>query len=303
MSTPTCAIVLVCWNNKAYLEPCLQSLFDAGMRHSFEVVVVDNGSTDGSQEMLRTRFPTVGLIQNQGNVGLGRASNQGLEATSAPLVLLLNNDTIVNGQSLDKLIDFMIDTPDAGAAGGALLNSDGSFQSADHSFSTLTEEFLIATRIGELLRPGYPSHGADRQTKSVGWLSSACLLVRRAALAQTGPLDEEYFIYGDEADLQYRLVRAGWTVYYVPGAEIIHHGGRSLDRWRRRKMVYRGKMLFYRKNYGAVRELLLRGMLGALTVAKVGAWSLAWPIPRFTERAARELRSNVDVLRLCVSLR
>ncbi len=301
-ATPACAIVLVCWNNRAYLEPCLDSLYGAGLRHSFEVVVVDNGSTDGSQDMLRQRFPAVLLVQNHSNVGLGRASNQGIEATTAPYVLLLNNDTIVNRDSLDALIDHMIATPDAGAVGGKLLNEDGSIQAEYGNFSTLREEFLIATRIGELLWPGYPSHHPSHDVRSVDWLSSACLLVRRAALSQVGLLDESYFIYGDEADLQYRLIAAGFKVYYLPRATTLHFGGRSLDRWRRRRMVYRGKMLFYRRHYGAVREYLLRGLFGALTVAKVGAWSAAWPIPSLHERATRELRSNIDVLRLCVKL-
>jgi GT2 family glycosyltransferase len=300
--TPTCAIVLVCWNNKAYLEPCLASLYDAGLRHSFEVVVVDNGSTDGSQDMLRLRFPTVRIVQNSGNVGLGRASNQGIEVTTAPYILLLNNDTIVNRESLEALIDHMIATPGAGAVGGKLLNEDGSVQAEYSNFSTLREEFLIATRIGELVWPGYPSHHPSEEVRTVDWLSSACLLVRRAALDRIGLLDESYFIYGDEADLQFRLIANGWKVYYLPTATTLHFGGRSMDRWRRRKMVYRGKMLFYRRNYGAVREYLLRGLFGALTVAKVGAWSAAWPIPSMQQRAARELRSNVDVLRLCLKL-
>jgi hypothetical protein len=299
---PDCAVVLVCWNNKSYLEPCLRSLFDSTLRHAVEVVVVDNGSTDGSQEMLASRFPQVQLIQNDRNLGLGRASNQGIEATRAPYVLLLNNDTVVNGESLDRLIDWMAATPDAGAAGGTLLNGDGSFQAAYGKFPTLGEEFLIATRLGEMLWEGYPSHRTGEGARKVDWLSSACLLLRRTALAQVGLLDEQYFIYGDETDLQYRLIKGGWSVYYLPQATTIHFGGRSLDRWRRRRMVYRGKMLFFKKNYGPLRHYALRAMLGALTVAKVGAWALAWPVPALTERARRELRSNADVLRLCLRL-
>ena len=299
---PVCAVVLVCWNNRDDLQPCLRSLFESGMRHAFEVVVVDNGSTDGSQEMLRSVFPQVSLVQNDCNLGLGRASNQGIEATSAPYVLLLNNDTVVNGASLNALIDCMAGTPDAGAVGGTLLNEDGSFQGAYGNFPTLAEEFLIATRVGALLWEGYPSHRTAGAIKAVDWLSSACLLVRRAALSQVGLLDEHYFIYGDETDLQYRLNKGGWKVYHLPEATIVHFGGRSMDRWRRRRMVYRGKMLFFKKNYGALRHYALRAMLGTVTVAKVGAWSLAWPVPAFKERARRELRSNADVLRLCAKL-
>ncbi len=294
--------MLVCWNNRDYLEPCLQSLFQLTVRYTFEVVVVDNGSTDGSQEMVASRFPQVQIIQNDRNVGLGRASNQGIEATRAPFVLLLNNDTVVNGESLDRLIDWMAATPDAGAAGGTLLNSDGSFQAAYGKFPTLAEEFLIATGLGEMFWEGYPSHRTGKGARKVDWLSSACLVLRRTALAQVGLLDEHYFIYGDETDLQYRLVKGGWSVYYLPQATTIHFGGRSLDRWRRRRMVYRGKMLFFKKNYDSLRHYALRAMLGVLTTAKVGAWALAWPVPAFRERARREVRSNADVLRLCLRL-
>lgn len=301
-SQPSCAVVLVCWNNRAYLGPCLRSLFEAELRNTFEVVVVDNGSTDGSQAMLRDEFPGVRLVQNGANVGLGRASNQGIASTGAPYVLLLNNDTLVNGPSLDSLIDFMRATPDAGAVGGTLLNEDGSFQAGYADFSTLPEEFLIATRLGEMVWPGYPSHRTASEAMPVGWLSSACLLLRRAALADVGMLDESYFIYGDEADLQYRLHRAGWKVYYLPQATTLHFGGRSLDRWRRRQMVYRGKMLFYRRNYGRPREWALRAMLAAMSAAKLVAWGLAWPAPALRGGATRELRSNADVLRLCLRL-
>jgi len=302
VAPPTLSIVLVCWNNKAYLEPCLNSLFEAGLRSPFDVVVVDNGSTDGSQAMLREVFPTVRLIENGHNAGLSRASNQGIHATSGRYVLLLNNDTLVNGASLDALVAFLDATPGAGAVGGRLLNPDGSFQSAFAPFSTLCEELLIATGLGERLRPGYPSSRDTHDIRAVGWLSSACLLLRREALAQVGLLDEEYFIYGDETDLQYRLQRAGWTVYYLPTATTIHYGGRSMDRWRRRKMVYRGKLLFYRKHYGWLRTTLLRCLFAVLSTAKLLGWGVAAAVPRWRERAGREMRSNLDVVRLCWKL-
>ena len=134
------------------------------------------------------------------------------------------------------------------------------------------------------------------------WLSSACLLVRRSALSQVGLLDEQYFIYGDETDLQYRLIKGRWKVYYVPSSTIVHFGGKSLDRWRRRRMVYRGKLLFFKKHYGPLPYHALRAMIGCLTVAKAGVWLAASLSASRRERARRELRSNVDVLRLCARL-
>jgi len=301
-SVPDLSIVLVCWNNKDYLEPCLRSLFKTGLRHRFDIVVVDNGSTDGSQAMLRGAFPQVELIENDRNAGLSRASNQGIDATSGRYVLLLNNDTLVNGPSLDAMVAFLDATPEAGAVGGRLLNPDGTFQAAYADFSTLREEFLIAAGLGERVWPAYPSYSDAEDVRAVGWIGSACLLLRRDALAQVGLLDEEYFIYGDEADLQYRLQRAGWKVYYLPAVTTIHYGGRSMDRWRRRRMVYRGKLLFYRKHYGWRRTAALRLMFAVLSAAKILCWCVALAAPWRRYQVRREIRSNLEVIRLCVKL-
>ena len=300
---PDFSVILVCWNNKDYLEPCLNSLYGGKLRYTFDVIVVDNGSTDGSQEMLREKFPEIVVIQNDHNVGLGRASNQGIEATQGRYVLLLNNDTIVNGPSLDLMVEFMDTTPEAGAVGGRMLNPDGSFQAADARFPSIWEEFLIATRLGALFWPNFPDRTYSKQVTTVDWLGSACLLLRRDAIDRVGLLDEEYFIYGDEADLQYRLKKAGWLVYFLPDATTIHFGGRSLDRWRRRKMVYRGKMLFFQKNYGALRTGILRVLFASLSLFKLLLWGAFAMFPKWRERATKELHSNWDILKLSWNLK
>lgn len=299
---PDMSVVLVCWNNKNYLDPCLDSLYNGDLTSSFDVVVADNGSTDGSQEMLADKFPQIQVIQNGHNVGLSKASNQGIEATVGRYVLLLNNDTIVNGESLDSMVAYLDANPNAGAVGGKLLNPDGSIQSCFNNFSTLLEEFLIATRLGELLRDGYPSIVSGQKLRAVSWMSSACLLLRRSTLDEVGLLDEEYFIYGDEADLQYRIIKAGWQIYFLPHVTTIHYGGRSMNRWGRRKMVYRGKMLFYKKNYDLLRTSVLRLMLGSLSLTKLVIWGGAYALPKWRDRAQKELRSNTDVVKLCIKL-
>ena len=215
---PDMAIVLVCWNNKAYLGPCLDTLYDGNLQSSCEIVVVDNGSTDGSQAMLREQYPEVRIIQNDHNVGLGKASNQGIVATKSRHVLLLNNDTLVYGAALDAMVRFLDAHPDAGAVGGRILNEDRSVQTCYNDFSTLTEEFLIATRLGPRLREEYPAYTNGDEIREVGYISSACVLVRRATLDEIGLLDEEYFIYGDEADLQYRLQQDAVTISHPAGS-------------------------------------------------------------------------------------
>ena len=274
----------------------------SGMQHSFDVVVVDNGSTDGSQQMLAEKYPEVKIIQNTGNVGLGKASNQGIEATHGRYVLLLNNDTIVNGSSFDAMVDFLDQNPKTGAVGGKLLNEDGTIQSCYNNFPKLHEEFLVTTRLGRMIRPGYPAIMTGEDIRSVDWLGSACLMLRRSALAEVGLLDEGYFIYGDEADLQYRLKKAGWDIFFLPHATTIHFGGRSMDRWRRRKMVYRGKIIFYQKHYGLLQTLSLRLMLGILSAVKMITWAIVSLWPQKRDLAQKELHSNLEVVGLCITL-
>lgn len=298
---PDMSIVLVNWNNLDYLKPCLESLVDSRLACTYDVVIVDQGSTDGSLEMVRRDYPEIRIIENNENVGLARACNQGIEATTGRHILLLNNDTLVNN-SLDELVQFLDDNPKAGAAGGRLLNPDGSFQAGYAGFSSLKEEFLIATHLGELFKDGYPSHQDHSQVRPVGWISSACLLLRRTALDEVGLLAEDFFIYGDEADLQYRLNRSGWPVYYLPHVETIHYGGKSMNRWKRRRMVYRGKMLFYRKNYGPLKTGLLRLLFGSLSVFKMVPWTIAYAFASQRERAKKELHSNIEVVSLCLNL-
>jgi GT2 family glycosyltransferase len=297
---PILSIVLVGWNNKAYLDPCLKSLYDSGMKNSFDVIVVDNGSTDGSQQMLAEKYPAVMQLQNADNVGLGKASNQGIRATHGRYILLLNNDTIVNGASFDAMIEFLNKNPKTGAVGGKLMNPDGTVQAGYNYFSSLHEEFLVATQLGELFRTGYPAVMDAIEVKSVDWLGSACLMVRRSALDQVGLLDEGYFIYGDEADLQYRMKKARWDVHFLPNATTIHYGGRSMDRWKRRKMVYRGKLLFYQKHYGFLQTFLLRMLLGILSLAKLVVWVLAFVLTNKRDQARKELNSNLEVIALCI---
>jgi len=140
------------------------------------------------------------------------------------------------------------------------------------------------------------------QVKAIDWLGSACLMLRRSALDQVGLLDEGYFIYGDELDLQYRLKGAGWGIYYLPKATTIHYGGRSMTRWPRRKMVYRGKLLFYKKHYGLLKTFILRLMLGLLSFVKIVVWAILFLLPPKRDLAQKELYSNLEVIRLCVSL-
>jgi hypothetical protein len=297
--TPQLSIVLVNWNTLCHLVPCLRSILESNIPWPIEVIVVDNNSTDTTRTTVPQLFPSVRLVENQQNLGFARAVNQGAKQSLGEYLLLLNPDTVVNGASLRTMVEFMQQSPDAAVVGGALLNSDGSFQGSYAHFSTLLQETLIALGIGDRLWHGYPSHHRSTRTHAVDWICGACLLVRREAFLRVGCLDEEYVMYSEEVDLQYRLRREGWNTYYLPHVRTVHHGGGSQSRLRRRSAVYRGKLLFYRKNLGGLRHLTLRLILALISLTKFAMWMAPAILPPYRGRAWAEAESNLEILKLC----
>jgi GT2 family glycosyltransferase len=298
------SIALVNWNNRDYLKQCLESLEAAELSVECEIVVTDNGSTDGSLQMLAERFPYVQIVQNEGNVGVARANNQCIQASSGRYVYILNNDTVVNRPSIQSMVRFLDEHPEAGAVGGNLLNPDGSLQSSFFHFPTLREEFLIVSHIGRRLNPTFPSHkGAWPAVRTVDWISSASIIVRRAAIEQIGLIDEEYFIYSDETDWQYRLWQAGWKVYYLPQVTTIHYGGGSFQPGGKRyTLVYRGRMLFARKHYSRPYRFVQRTMFAGAAIGRLIVWAVARVSAKWRSIAEKQVISNLETLKLCFHL-
>ena len=298
------SIVLVNWNNHDFLEQCLDSIEAAQFRFPYDRVVTDNGSRDGSQEMLSQRFPDVKIVQNKGNVGVARANNQGIQNTTGRYIYILNNDTLVNRESVEAMVRFLDEHPEAGAAGGNLLNPDGSLQASFCHFPTLWEEFQLVTHIGMARNPYFPAHnGTWPAVREVDWLSSASIVVRREAIEAIGLIDEEYFIYSDETDWQYRLWQAGWKVYYLPQVTTIHFGGGSFQPGGRRyTLVYRGRMLFARKHYGHLYCIAQRGMFAGAAMGRLGLWLVAQVSRRWRPIARKQVGANLETLKLCLHL-
>jgi hypothetical protein len=299
------SIALVNWNNREYLRQCLESIEADPPRMSFEIVVADNGSTDGSQQMLSERFPGVGVVQNGGNVGVARGNNQCIHNSTGRYIYIVNNDTLVNRPSVEAMVRFLDEHREVGAVGGNLLNPDRTLQSSFCAFPTLWEEFLLVSHVGRWLNPCFPSYkGRWPTVREVDWIGSASIVVRRTAIEQIGLIDEEYFIYSDETDWQYRLWQSGWKVYYLPNVTTIHYGGGSFKPGDRRyTLVYRGRMLFARKHYGRLYSLAQRALFAAAALVRLGIWSLARPLPRWRSIAGRQIRSDLETLRLCFVLK
>jgi GT2 family glycosyltransferase len=217
---------------------------------------------------------------------------------------MLNNDTIVLPGAIDRAVREMAADHTIGAVGITLLNPDRSLQATYMPYPSLRREFLIFTTLGRrLYGPLYPSKPRDPEPRDVDWMSGAFLLLRRDAYAQVGWMDEAYFMYGEECDLQYRMRRAGWRMVYVPDAEIVHFWGKSSRPYQRRKWIHQGTLRFYALHYGPLRNVTLRAMLALISGVKLFIWLLLCNLPRWRERGRQELASNRAIAALYLQAR
>ena len=272
-AAPDVSIILVSWNTRELLLGCLESLSAAVGTLRTDIWMVDNGSTDGSVAAVRERFPLVRLIENHSNPGFAAANNQGIAASAGRYTLLLNSDTIAEPASIERLVRFADGQPTAGIIGARLLNRDGSFQASFADFPSLRSELLSVTGIGpRLFGRWYPSYGPRRSqmARRVDWIQGACMLARRAAIEQAGPMDEQYFMYNEEIDWCMQMWRAGWEVWYLPEARIVHYGGQSTRQIRHAMVqaLYRSKVRFFRKHYGPAAAFALQSVFVAVLRVK-----------------------------------
>lgn len=257
------SIIIVTWNTRELLRRCLESV-EATLQHlSYEVIVVDNASTDGSPAMLRERFPSVDLIENDENRGFGAANNQALRIMKGRYALLLNSDTLLTESAVSELFTYLERHPDVAMACGQLLNADGSRQNSIAAFPTLLT-LMTNTPLLEYLFPRrFPSkrrrYAAPVEIESA---IGACLLVRKSAIDAVGMFDERYFFFFEETDWAYRMRQVGWKIGHVPTAFIYHFQGQSIGRnLPSRIAFYRSRYQFFHKwknrpYYIAVRAII-----------------------------------------------
>ena len=204
--------------------------------------------------MVQEKFPQVHLIRNRENVGFARANNQAIQRCAGKYILLLNPDTLVRSDALQALVDFLDQNPEAGAAGARLLTPAGSLQISSHPRPTLSRELWRLFHLDKLSPYAeYPlSQWDTNQAREVDVLMGACLLLRKEVLDQVGFLDEDYFIYSEEVDLCYRIQRAGWRLFWVPQAEVVHFGGQSTQQVPTEMFLnlYQSKIKYFRKHNG-----------------------------------------------------
>jgi GT2 family glycosyltransferase len=248
----TLSIVIVNWNTRTFLFNLLTSLFEHKPRGNFDVIVVDNASSDDSREMVTAEFPSVTLLANPSNVGFARAVNRGIRESDGQYVLLLNTDLLVVEGAIDAQIAFMEAHSRCAFCGGLLLNEQGVPDNAYGRFpsaKTLLAE-LLPQRIGKPYRISCDPVMDQVHTMPVDVVSGADLMARRAALESFGLLDEQFFMYFEDSDWCLRAKRLGWDVSYVPSVRYIHTGlGSMTGLASQRRQWLTGLAVFLRKNY------------------------------------------------------
>jgi GT2 family glycosyltransferase len=263
-ATPEISIVIVNWNTCELLRNCLRSLkadLEGGL---CEVIVVDNGSVDGSADMVAGEFPSVRLIANADNRGFTAATNQGHEIARGVYVLMLNSDTeLVDPAALRRCIDFLEANPDVGVLGCRIVYPDGSPQNSYFRFPSLRAVLLQASFLQQLFERSrlfnWDRYGDETFTepRDVDCVMGGFLMLRKRAISENPLLDEGYFMYAEEADLCYRLKSRGWRVVFYPGATVSHHSQASSGRNPRTaawadEAKQRGRLRFIRKWRGPI---------------------------------------------------
>ena len=249
------SIVIVSYNVCQLLDECLQSVERALDGIEGEVFVVDNRSSDGTVETLRPRHPQVHFIANQENVGFARANNQAIRLSEAEYALLLNPDTVVYEPTLRGCLEFMDAHPEAGGVGVRMLTRDG--QPAPESRRAIPTPWVSLLKMLGFTRRYYMSHLPWDVPGRIEVISGAFCLLRRKALDQVGLLDEDFFMYGEDIDLSFRLIKGGWQNWYLP-YDIVHYKGESTQKtsFRYVHVFYQAMLIFFRKHYGHLNILI-----------------------------------------------
>lgn len=252
------SIVIICWNDHKVVGDCLKSIYEQTRQCDFEVIISDNGSSDGSVEYIRACFPKVRIVENGANLGYAKANNAGIQVARGEYVLILNPDTIIRDRALEKLVTFAERRPDAGAFGCRVLNADGSYQFPARPLPTVFGWLMGALYLrwlGQFISifdsdvyPGWDGH----TERAIGFQSGCCILFRQQLLRRLGGFDERFFYHFEESDLCFRVWKSGSSVLFYPGAEITHLGGQSVGRFPIRFALetYRSGYRYFYKHFG-----------------------------------------------------
>jgi N-acetylglucosaminyl-diphospho-decaprenol L-rhamnosyltransferase len=287
LTTPELSIICVNWNSLDYLLECISSIYEHTHEVLFEVIVVDNASPEGGVEILERQFPLVTLITSDRNVGFAGANNLGFRQSVGQYILLLNPDTKLIGPAINIMLDRIKALPDAGIVGCKLLNTDLSISTSSIlKFPTILNQLLTV----ECLRLRFPNcplweigplFSENLGPTKVDAISGACMMLKRDVFERAGLLNEDYFMYAEDIDLNYKIRQLGFLSYYVGEAQIVHHGGRSSSRKKINQwsivMTYQAMLRFYQIRRGPVYGAAYRVAMGSAAAIRLILLAMMFP--------------------------
>lgn len=299
------SVIIVNWNTRELLRDCIWSVYEHSGDVSCEIIVVDNASTDGSTEMVRAEFPKVHLLENTDNHGFARANNQGIMASRGRYVLLLNSDTRVLDNALEKVVTFADENREAAVVGCRVLNPDLTLQPTCFMFPSAFNMVLSFTYLYKLFAANR-LFGRERMTwwnrddvRSVDVVTGCFMLVRRLAIQEVGMMDKRFFMYAEETDWCFRFKQAGWKVLFTPHAEIIHHGGQSSRNVRPEMLIeMRLSILkFIMKHKGRLQHAIASVLILLFVALRLPVWLF---IRAFSEKRKAQAEVKLQAYSGCI---
>jgi GT2 family glycosyltransferase len=309
-STVRLTVIIVTWNSAGFIAGCLKSLKEF-CSVSAEVLVVDNASVDGTAKLIQQEFPWVKLIENKTNLGFARANNIGIRAASGEYLCLINPDVVVLPGCLHDMLYFMEENRSVGLMGPAMIGSDGTVQSSGMRFPSLWNCFCDAFALYRAFPRsaafgGQPMHDCSwDRVQDVDILTGWFWLVRRPALDQVGPLDERFFMYGEDVDWCTRFRQAGWRLVYYPLAKAIHYGGGSSEKDPIRFYIemQRANLQYWQKHKRGFTQAAFLGVVAIHHLLRIAGYGLVYLASRTRSlEAAHKVRRSVACLRWLFTL-
>lgn len=293
------SIIIVNWNSREYLQRCIDSILATTHGIKFEIIVIDNASFDGCDEMLRRCYPQVRFVQSEKNLGFAKANNEAFRFSEGRNLLFLNPDTEIKEDAIETLLRHLQALPSAGALGAKLLNSDKTIQtSCVQAFPTIANQVLDSEALRTLFptariwgtRPLYEEDGNPTEVDAV---SGACLMIRRSVFERIGKFSEDFFMYSEDVDLCFKVRKYGLINYFIPSAVITHHGGASSSQNKGNLfssvMILESRWRFFRKTRPSWYCWLYRFAMFFGSIVRIGLVYFLWPLSRF-----KEGRSSMD---------
>ena len=297
------SIIIVNWNTRQLLRNCILSIYENVNGLRYEIIVIDNGSSDNSANMVKKIFADVKLIVNKENRGFASANNQGILAAQGRYVLLLNSDTVVLPDRLGKAVDFADSHSSAAVVGCKVLNPDKSLQPSCFMFPSVFNMVLSSSYLYKLLsrNPFFSRESMRRwdrnDVRHVDVVTGCFLLVRAEAIKQVGLMDERFFMYAEETDWCYRFKQAGWSIMFTPDCEIIHLGGQSSGKIRSEMLVQlRLSILkFIDKHHGRLKYKLACFLTIVFFAVRLPAWSIISILTTVPAREQAAIRTRAYI--------